>query len=50
MVIYQTKIKDPNVFNNLSILYIENKLTQVIRSDKNITAITSKLKKVYADW
>lgn len=46
-IVYQAI--DNNILNKLYILCMENKSTQIIKEDKNMTTITNKLEKVYTN-
>ena len=48
-IVNQTRVKNPDIFNKLFTLYIKSKLTWVIRNNKSMTAIYSKLKDIHAN-
>lgn len=49
-VIYQIRVKDFDILNKLCILCIGNELTHLVKSNKSMTAIISKLEKIYIDF
>lgn len=47
VTVYQTKIEDFDNLDKLCISYVRNKLTQVVRQNKNIMVMTKKLEEVH---
>lgn len=50
VLVFQAKVKNINIFDKLYQLYVECKLTKVVRRNKSIIAMKNKLKEIYPNF